>query len=1036
MFFKTSGRILISFFLVLSLLSCHLKIGESPPAADMPEYRINSCFSAATTALGEFFRGNGNESQIGDGWDCFASMVKEFKSKVRCKVRERCSPAEIAQFVEDNFFEENAGEMKQRTISAGLQVQLMKIKKLFLGGTLEYITPDEIDRVITLMSNLKALSLDINPSMKVLTLNWENKLKSSNVVLFDFEAVNENLVKLALRLNELIDKHDNIYQFDDFERLVGELGQFDGRGSWIETVHTYMPLVKKLKKSITGGNEESLKNNEWNLFLLLGSRLYIQFLRYYYFIKDLTPEDTSLRLAYSARTIEEVFQILYDLISYKESNQVSKAEVEDLFNSFSNLWPVFKTSPELVTELMKVKQVLVGGSELGFARADFLRAQKKVNLIKQVVEAFTPYYEFYGLGWQPELLKQTEAFAYFGKATKNFEEITSKMTDEFKFEAGYDLKSLLRLAGELDKLYPSLMEGSQESSFGKMFLKHACLLQMGSDILLDRKDSQGASCEQIVLTSVDLTKLFKKGSQVFTVFLDYYYFVSRSRLLFNDLEFQEKIRDFAFKIVQFFKTTIDDRASKRVSNYELKSIATELVKLQIIPKTIRMTTIDSMIDLVVTRLLVPDNLKKTSVRFDGIESFHVEQAYRELDNFLGINIFIHQIFENKINQKFDYNFLLGQFKKSLTNSTSLNFKQGMTEFVKNFQSPYPLILTSDSRLYFQRNANPTYDRKNLEALNLNRFLAGWVLRSYAKGGAGAKAAQTTLTDCELKAAFLSIKPILVDLDILSETTGIGFIDSRLVEANLFLTKSDGNDTLSFEELAEFVNYILSGFTIDSMVRTSVNSTCQLSEGNSETLVSLTCLRESYKKVMTTALNSMPSYLTYSQREIRNRPAEWDAAFLNNLKAAGYVPRSDLKISLGDSSLLPHILQYGETLFLKFDVNADGVIDKKEAIRAYPAFAQLLKKVARKQIENGDIKENELEALFTYILKYGHIPECNKFILFCLLDRNVVDWLYWKRNYHHESQTLAANRTQVSKILGIIADLVSTSPSVREDSCKL
>ena len=164
--------------------------------------------------------------------------------------------------------------------------------------------------------------------------------------------------------------------------------------------------------------------------------------------------------------------------------------------------------------------------------------------------------------------------------------------------------------------------------------------------------------------------------------------------------------------------------------------------------------------------------------------------------------------------------------------------------------------------------------------------------------------------------------------------------------------------------------------------------------------------------------------------------EWSNAFLNNLKAAGYKPRVDMKVALSDVALLPHILQYGETLFIKFDGNSDGYIDKLEGIKAYPHFAQLLKKVARKQLEAGDIKESELEALFTYILKYGKIPECNKpFILLCLFDRNVTNWLDWKSNYKQDSYQLKANRSQISRILGIISDMVSTSPSVAEESCK-
>jgi hypothetical protein len=1032
MFSRTLRNLVTVLLISTFILSCDLKIGETPPAAAIPEYRASSCFTTATDSFSNFFSGTATEQEIGDSWDCFASMVKEFKSKVRCKIREQCSPGEIAQFVEDNFLDENKGaEVKQKAFSAELQIQFMKIKKLFLGGNLEYISPAELDRLIGLMGNLKALSVDINPSMKVLTLNWENKLKSDDLSLFDFEAVNENLVKMVGRLSDMIDKKENVYYFDDFQSLVNEMGRFVGTDwSWLESVRNYLPLIKKLKKSITGGEEESLKDNEWNLFLLMGSRAYIQFLRYYYFIKDLEPEFASLRLAYSARTVEEIFQMFYDLLSYKESHQVSKAEIEDLFLSFSNIWPVFKTSPGFVTELMKIKQVLIGGSGSGFEKDDFLRAQKKVNLIKQVVEKFTPYYQFYGLSWRPELLKQSEAFAYFSKATKNFDDLITKLTDEFKFESGYELKNLLNLMSELEKLYPSI----KENSMREKILEYACLIQLGTDVLLDKNNNQNKnSCDQIELTSYDLTRLFKMGSQVFTIFWDYHYFVSRTKVLFNDLEFQVKFRDFGYNIVSFLKKSIEQRKSKRISYYELKLFTNELTNIGMIPKQIKKSTIESLMQVVVSKILVPDELKLKKTRFDGLEPFHIEQIYRELDNYLGINIFIHQAFENKINQKFDYNFLLARFKQSISDSNNPNFKLGMTEFVKNFQSPYPLTITTDDRIFLRRNTNPTYDKKTLEKYNLNRFLAGIFLRSYARRE-NAKTVNNILTDCEVKAAFDDLRPILVDLDVISASSGTGFIDARFIEANLFLTKSDGNDTVSYEELAEFVNYVFSGFTIDAVVKRQVNKTCETEVINKDVMVSLACLRDTYKNNVKTLMNSMPAYVTYTENENQN---DWNDAFFNNLKAAGYKPRPDLKVSLSDASLFPHILQYGETLFIKFDVNSDGFIDKKESMRAFPSFAFLLKKVARKQLEDGTIKESDLEATFTYILKYGKIPECNKpFVLLCLFDRDVQKWLDWKANYRRDDYNLMANRSQISKILGIIADMVKTSPSVKEDnSCK-
>ena len=90
---------------------------------------------------------------------------------------------------------------------------------------------------------------------------------------------------------------------------------------------------------------------------------------------------------------------------------------------------------------------------------------------------------------------------------------------------------------------------------------------------------------------------------------------------------------------------------------------------------------------------------------------------------------------------------------------------------------------------------------------------------------------------------------------------------------------------------------------------------------------------------------MPSYKNYVAKEDINK---WNDAFLNNLKATGYIPRADNKVPMGDLSLYPHILQYEETIFFKFDdnvlipANVIKLLPKKEYIsfEVYDKFVKI------------------------------------------------------------------------------------------------
>lgn len=1021
---------LLLFLAIFFTLSCGIKIGEKPPEAKIPEYKTNSCLVKSTGIFGQYFKGQALDKDIEFAWDCFTSMVTEFKNNVRCKNKDECSPGEIAKFIEDNFLDENkTAPVKQKTVSVGLQKQLMKIKKLFLGGGTEYIKPQELNLLVGLMANLKSIFVDLNPSMKILTLNWESQLKSGDVTLQDFESVNVNFVKVIHHLSDLIYKEDNEYKFNDFYEFIYELSRFsDGDWGWVKKVEEFLPLVKKLKKSITGGDEESIKDREWDLFLILGGRGYIQYLRYYYFIKNINPDYTSLKLAYYARTIEESFMIFYDLLSFKDPHQISKAEIDEILQSFANIWKDFKYSPALMTELMKIKRIIVGGGLNGIEKDEFLKAQSKVKAIKDVVEKILPFYEFYGLTWRPELLTQEEAKNEFKEGVNGLSYISNKIIQEVKLESGYTFSDLLLLVEEFEKLYPSK---DNKIKYLQSLKEYSCLILIGADIFLDKNNfSLGNSCESLKLSPADLGVVLTRASQVFGQYLNYHYFISQHNTLNNKLDYEIRLNGFLMEALNFSKSVIEKRKFKIISYKEIDGLLTEVIKLDLIPKEIKLNSLKGIVRTALEKILLDPSSRFNKVDVRGIEKYHIENAQKEISNYQNTSLYFMQLYENKLNNNYNYNFFNLNIKNAIKNSSDYSLTFGLRELLRHFQTPTPISISNDRKLIFVKSPNPYYGYAALEQMNLSRFLSSLLIRAYSKSMDRAVNVKS-LSDCEAKEAYRDLKPLLIDFGVVGATSGDGFIDSRFLEANIFLPHSDGNDFVSFEEIAELSNFIFSGFKIDSDIYVDILKECKIYEEKSEKFLDLACLRGSYQKHAKEVLSAMPSYLNYMQAE---KTALWEEAFLNNLKAAGYIPRQDWKVSVSDASLFPHILQYAESLFLKFDTNFDGVIDKTEGIGAYPAFANLLKKVAKKQLDNGDIKEKELEALFTYILKYGAIPECNKsFILLCLFEEDVRNWLDWKANYKKASYDLSANRSQVAKILGLIADMVNTSPAILEES---
>ena len=132
-----------------------------------------------------------------------------------------------------------------------------------------------------------------------------------------------------------------------------------------------------------------------------------------------------------------------------------------------------------------------------------------------------------------------------------------------------------------------------------------------------------------------------------------------------------------------------------------------------------------------------------------------------------------------------------------------------------------------------------------------------------------------------------------------------------------------------------------------------------------------------------------------------------------MKAGGHFPNEKGTVRLSDADQFPHAIQYVEMMVARFDQDQNGIMNVDEAIRAFPSFKGILMEMTKGQ---SMIKEQDLLAVFTYIMHYGKPPGGVKDYLF--------KYLPWKRN--PDKWTVNADRQQLSGILGFIADSVKAA----------
>ncbi len=977
------------------LIGCGAHLGESAPPNNAYGFSGAECLSTTTPMIKDYLKGKGKTKELRALWDCVDTAVFQFKKNVRGNEADRYTSQELATFLEKNFFDKK----KNVIIAPGLQAEFMKIKQLLVGGSREYITRKELDDSVNVFALLRDLSIDLNPYMKVVTMNWTvDPDQQSHADMDYFEESNLAIQKAAKGLAAIFQRNGQTYALNDFASLIEEIDKFFGEEWEInKTISKYLPVAKKMKKALAGGDGNIVAPQEWSRFGVLGSRGYVQYLRFYYFIKSTDEEGVSYRLAYISRTVEDLLSVFEDLTAGKSEGVVSRAEVFELLSTLSANWAEFKVSEELLDEVMKMKTLLFGGDQDSFTANDFNTARLKVTRLKSLVERFMPYWSIYCKEWDPGIYSADEAQEFFMESQYTLEATAHELGS--LIEGSYDMRDLVQLAKEFERLYPP------RNPDGSVFK----LLEKYINFAIDLKwvSLGGASS---TLNKSHWVNLFSLGSRLYTDYLYFHYFVEPKNLTQS-----EKLAHVSFASNQALNILSDVLKLKngfKISSDELAIIAYDLIKLKLLPEGIDQQSANKIIKVFVNNIILSPEDRIGGLEPNGLTVDSVEVFRREFQVWLDTERFIA-----KISQKWgpgegmSAKTILAIIRNETTAlGHSVFLDEGLKELILSISSQVPITFDSQGRLVITNQFEQFYNSESLKQLNLSRAMSRLAIRSFAKDLTRINK-YIGLSLSEVQDNFVNLKSVFVGLGWLEERDN-AFGESRFRDSNLFTPHGNGDQFASYPELTDLIGMIVSGLNINSSLKVDLSADClgNVKDPKDETLVKLDCAIQSYKKAFSTQMQATPEFLKFLKTAKTND--ELDAFMMNVFKASGYVFNSQKMVRWGDLSMAPHVVQYIEMLMARFDKNKDGAITTAEALRAYSLFKGLLLEFAKEDIENGSLNEKDLPAIFCFMLVYGKPPETSK--------EKVVFYFKWKGKTPEELDVWA-DRSSLAKVLGYVAD---------------
>lgn len=978
------------------LTSCDLPLNESepPPSPVNVDLGMSSgCMSKVFPVLENFFGGQAQKEELVASFDCVGTALNTFDKSVSGRYEDRFTSREVGHFIEQYFVDD--GEK----ISDEMMYQIFLIKQLFVGGKVESISRQELRSLQKVVSEIRDIAIEMNPYMLVYSLKWKPQRDYAEPDVKVFEDANSALQLATKKLATIIERNGKPYDLTNFVPLLKELGKLASDGwPWIQDVEETLPLIKKLKKTLSGGDEAVIAPNEWRQFSLLGARGYIQYLRYNYFIKNSQISSGGKYLAYFIRSIDDLFSYLGDMVESKPGQVLARTELLEISESLSSLIPDFKVSDELLIQLMKIKVVLFGGRVDLFVRADFERARAKLNEFRQITQKFLDYKDLFTQDWQITGLTEAEKLQRMKLAEMNILEVARRIGAII--EAPYDLQSLQSLAEEYERLYPTT--DPSQTTWSQMANQYVPILIVGKQIVLSDKVSilgSGTNAE----ISRQWSQVLEFAGQLYMRYLTYFYFIDGLEI--EDISVANGIGRILNDSISILNALFLTKPGNVISFEELDRLSAALIKSKVLPDLMTEKTLQQSLKILCEKILMAPEERLLGQKVGGFGLRSTQILKTEVSYWIDVQKFLEIEYSGlKSTEGRSQSDILADIEKLVATVPLLESKMV-------FSGPISLGYDSAGRILLTEMGLP-YTKKAATMFNLVRAGSRILIRSFA-GDLNRVVGYLGLTEKEVDSLYLELRPLLSELKFVHPKND-HFGLSRFRDAGLFTDVGNGDEFADFREISRLFMLILSGLENDALIYDpmEVSGACNVDKHNSvykdDWTTSLSCVSAYYAPEIEKQFLGIPDFLKFNAGLEKSR---FDKMILNLMIAAGHKEKAGDVLKVGDLSLFPQVMQYIEAFYQVYDHNKNGQIETAEAIESYLKFETILKRVS------GLSKENELKGLLTWMLKYGKPPET-------IAEK--VKFKTWWVPRGESGWTVNAERDLMASILAFIAKAIESA----------
>lgn len=974
----------------VTVAGCGIKIGEkNNREVKVAEIKGTSCLKPSLAQLKKFVAGTASDEDLSESLECLQKVLLTFKENIRGKDVNSYTPEEIGTFLTQNFLKDSDFQLTPELMS-----EVLKFKAMLLGGDTEKVTKEEIIRLTDVFARYKPELQKLNPHMKVITGKWSasgNKTQDQR----QFNEAKRALLSFLDHLGRDLALTQRSYDLNDMFGLVEKIaGIAKANESTLSTIRNARGVIIAFKQALIGG-DTGLKGQEWVAFTQTLGQAYTQYLRIQYFLKPLKAEQSTEKWQVYEGIAVDVVGLMEELLSRKDGGILRNEEIIGLLASLKPLMPSLDLNVEMVGQLNHIKVMLLGRHNMsaqGWTKADFAALKQKVPVILKnlnVIMANMKHLKINKEGYRKAEIKYED----FQQAEANVQAAVKELSDQIV--ESYDLDILkatvLNLSRTILKDSLKLPENIEQLFEVVKTAKYTLTGESGSTVSRN-----------------GMRLLLNVGIHMYANLVDFSNFVNVFKIEEN--EFTANLARLLPKFKSSVGLLLRLKPDHNISTQEIVPLIMALQEQGLVKTKLRQASIESAVNALWSHILNPPEkrLAQPRTHLGGFGTTALEQLSVELQVWVMNQMVINRAFtEKETYTKEELLPLLNQM--------------GATELHRMLNAKGLMNFNSSGFLKILTESNGKYTRGDLIKSNLARAISRVLIRSFSTD-IGKVNSLYGISLEELQTGFNLVKGLIVDMGLVEEALADGFVPSRFREANLFLSVGNGDSTASMEEVHHLALHIMSGIGRANVLKTVALERCVESrntENEGLSLLDETCLVNLYYNE-TAAFADLPKLLEMKQKHTEE---EVKTYYLSLLKAAGYVQNEDKKVKLSDAALFPHVAQYLEMIFYTHDSSLDSLLQKEEALAAFPVFKELIVTLTK---SFPALVEADMPGVFIFLLKEGKAPrtlaEKLKFAAF------VKDHDCTKPEGCHKGWDIQSTRLDLGKIFNFIAEATRPQPA--------